>query len=305
VRTAFEFAAQHDACGIILSALFRHALHAGKRARSETDIARGATSLSSLAIEAARAHLGVLDRCRALIIGAGKMSTLAARRLHQLGMRELLVCSRTLAHAQQLAAAIDGSAIPFERVPEVLAASDVVFTSTSAPHVILTHEMVRAAMCERTRPLCILDLAVPHDVEPTVAHIPHVHLLDLNDLQTNATAHVAARRADVCAVQGIVGEEVESFSRWLQSLNVTPTIRALRERADQIRRSELDDHLGRLHQLSEHDRRIIETMTASIVGRLLHDPTRRLKQCAGDSDGLQYAAALRKLFALDEEPDAA
>ncbi|TMC61100.1 MAG: glutamyl-tRNA reductase, partial [Chloroflexi bacterium] len=291
VRTAFEFAAQHDACGIILSALFRHALHAGKRARSETDIARGATSLSSLAIEAARAHLGVLDRCRALIIRAGKMSTLAARRLHQLGMRELLVWSRTLAHAQQLAAAIDGSAIPFERVPEVLAASDVVFTSTSAPHVILTHE--------------ILDLAVPHDVEPTVAHIPHVHLLDLNDLQTNATAHVAARRAEVCAVQGIVGEEVESFSRWLQSLNVTPTIRALRARADQIRRSELDDHLGRLHQLSEHDRRIIETMTASIVGRLLHDPTRRLKQCAGDSDGLQYAAALRKLFALDEEPDAA
>ena len=162
-------------------------------------IARGVTSLSSLAVEAARAHLGVLDRCRALIIGAGK----------------------------------------------------------------------------------------------------------LNDLQTNATAHVAARRAEVCAVQGIVGEEVESFSRWLQSLNVTPTIRALRARADQIRRSELDDHLSRLHQLSEHDRRIIETMTASIVGRLLHDPTRRLKQCAGDSDGLQYAAALRKLFALDEEPDAA
>jgi len=165
--------------------------------------------------------------------------------------------------------------------------------------------MVGAAMRGRTRPLCVLDLALPRDVEPSVAGIPHVHLFDLNDLQARAATQVQQRREEVCGVQYMSGEAVESFWHWLQSLSVAPTVVALRERAEQIRRSELDEHLGRLANLSEHDRRIIETMTASSVGRLLHEPTLRLKQHASDGDGVQYAATLRELFGLNEERDAA
>ncbi|MCA1554854.1 MAG: glutamyl-tRNA reductase, partial [Chloroflexi bacterium] len=171
-------------------------------------------------------------------------------------------------------------------------------------HVILSHAMIADVMQTRVRPLCVVDLGLPRNVEPSVAQIDRVHLVDLDELHTLAAQHLDERRAEVCKVQALVHEESANFWRWLQSLAVAPTVAALRDHAEQIRRSELEDHFSRLQNLSAHERRVIETMTASIVGRLLHEPTRRLKQRASDGDGVQYAAALRELFGLDKERDA-
>ncbi len=286
VHAALAFAEQRQDCGFTLSALFRHALHVGKRARTETAISRGVTSLGSLAVECAQAHMGSLAGRRALIVGAGRMGALAARHLRLSGVSEVFVCSRTPAHARQLADEIGGQPVPFEQMSAVLPACDVVISATSLPHVILTVQMVGAALAGRTRPLTIVDLALPRDVEPAVGTLERVHLIDLNALQALTAAHLEQRLAEVASVERIVDEELESFWRWLRSLSVTPTIVALRERAERIRQSELDDHLGRLQNLSAHDRRVIETMTASIVGRLLHEPTLRLKQRANGADGL-------------------
>ncbi len=303
VRAAFEFAARHQACGPIFSALFRHALVTGKRARSETHIARGSLSLSSLAIDGAQQLMGTLDGRVALLIGAGKMSALAARYLRAFGVRRVWVANRTLANAQQLANEIDGTAIPFEQVSDALRTCDLVFTSTAAPHVILTHELMAEVMRARTQPICIVDLALLRDVEPSVAQLPNVHLIDLDDLQRIAQHNLAERRAEVCKVQAIVDEETNQFWRWLQSLSVAPTVSALRQHAEQIRQSELADHLSRLPNLSAHERKVIESMTASIVGRFLHEPTLRLKARARDGDGIAYAATLRELFGLDNHDE--
>lgn len=300
VRAAFEFAAARQSCGPIFSALFRHALRVGKRARTETAINRGSVSLSTLAIERAQQVMGTLTGCTVLLIGTGKMSALAARYLHSLGVGQLLVANRTLAHAQELAQQVGGSTLAFEQVEHSLADCDVIFSATGAPHLILSYEMVVAAMRERTQPLCIVDFALPRDVDPRVANLTNIHLIDLDDLRALAAVHLAQRRAEVCKVQAIVADEVETFWRWLQSLSVTPTIAALRERAEQIRQSELADHLNRLQDLSPHDKRVIETMTASIVGRLLHEPTLRLRARASEGNGGAYAAVMRELFGLDD-----
>jgi glutamyl-tRNA reductase len=228
------------------------------------------------------------------------MGALAARHLRLSGVGDVFVCSRTPAHARQLADEIAGQSVPFEQMSAVLPACDVVVSATSSPSVILTTQMVGAALAGHARPLTIVDLALPRDVEPAVGALERVRLIDLNALQALTAAHLEQRRAEVAPVERIVDEELEAFWRWLRSLSVTPTIVALRERAERIRQSELGDHLGRLQNLSAHDRRVIETMTASIVGRLLHEPTLRLKQRANGADGLQAAATLRELFALDE-----
>ena len=250
VHDAFAFASTHASCGPVLSALFRQALSAGKRARTETAIGRGAISLGSVGIERAQAILGSLEGRTALLIGAGKMSTLAAHGLQAAGAEPIWVASRTLAHAQELAARIDALPIPFEEMARALKRADVVFTSTAAPHLILTYEMVSTAMAGREQPLCIIDLALPRDVDPAVADIPGVRLVDLDGLQDDAQQTLAQRRSEVCKVQAIVDEEAESVWRWTRALGVTPTIAALRRRAEQIRQSELLDHEGRLHDLS-------------------------------------------------------
>jgi glutamyl-tRNA reductase len=299
VYEAFAFAAEQGACGPVLSALFRQALSTGKRARSETAIGRGATSLGSLAIGRARESMGTLGGRVALVIGAGRMSALVARGLQAASVETICIANRTWAHALALANGIGAQAIPFEQVAGALILSDIVVTATAAPHVILSHCVVASAMAQRNRPLCIVDLALPRDVDPTVANIPGVKLIDLDGLRSSAEQNLAQRRGEVCSVQAIVAEESETFWRWLQTRRIAPTIAALRRHAEQIRQSVLADHEGRLQRLSPQERKAVKSMTASIVGRLLHEPTVRLKARAAAGDGDGFAAMLRELFALD------
>jgi glutamyl-tRNA reductase len=300
VRAAFEFAVSHNACGPLGSALFRQALRVGKRARTDTHIGQGSLSLSAIAIERAQEVMGSLAGCAVLLIGAGKMSTLAARKLQSLGVRQITVANRTLVRSQKLADEIGGVALPLAQVPATLANYAVVFTATSAPHQILSREMVAHAVAARKRPLCIVDLALPRDVDPSVTSLTGVQLIDLDGLKSIAERNLAQRGAEMSKIQPMIAAEVDEFWNWLRSLSVTPIIAALHARAEQIRQSELADHLGRLKNLSPQEKRVIETMTASIIGRLLREPTLRLKARAHEGDGLLYAATLRDLFDLDD-----
>jgi glutamyl-tRNA reductase len=300
VRAAFEFAAEQQACGPILSALFRQALRAGKRSRGETRIAHGSLSLGSVAVAHVENLLGPLAAYNVLLIGAGKLNALVARSLQAAGVASLTVASRTPAHALALAGEIGGAVLALQEIGAALAGFDLVFTATSAPHLILKHAVVAAAAAGRTRPLCIADLALPRDVDPSVAELPGVQLIDLDDLRSIAERNLAQRRAELARVREIVAEEAAEYERWLCTLAVAPTITALHQRAEDIRQSELADHLRRLPDLSPREKRVIESMTAGIIGRLLREPTLRLKAHAHEGEGKPYADALRELFGLDD-----
>jgi glutamyl-tRNA reductase len=300
VREAFEFAAARQACGPVLSALFRQALRAGKRARTETRIAQGSLSLGSVAVEHVQNLLGPLASKKVLLIGAGKLNALVARSLQSVKVERLTVANRTAAHAQAMAAEFGADVLPFTDIGGALASFDLMFTATSAPHLILPLALVAAAAARRTRPLCIVDLALPRDVDPRAAGLPGVLLVGLDDLRAIAERNLAQRRAELVHVQAIVAAEAAEYERWLSTLAVAPTISALHQRAEDIRQSELADHLRRLPNLSPREKRVIESMTAGIIGRLLREPTLRLKSLAHDGAGKPYADALRELFGLDE-----
>ena len=300
VREAFEFAAARQACGPVLSALFRQALRAGKRSRAETRIGQGSLSLGSVAVEHVQNLLGPLAARRVLLIGAGKLNALVARSLQSAGVERLSVASRTAAHAQVMAAEFGGDVLAFAGIEDALASFDLVFTATSAPQLILPLAAVTAAAAGRTRPLCIVDLALPRDVDPLASGLPGVLLVGLDDLRAIAERNLAQRRAELVRVQEIVAAEAAEYERWLSALAVAPTITALHQRAEDIRQSELADHLRRLPDLSPREKRVIESMTAGIIGRLLREPTLRLKSLAHDGEGKPYADALRELFGLDE-----
>jgi glutamyl-tRNA reductase len=300
VHAALDFASAQQTCGPILSALFRHALRTGKRARAETHIARGSVSLSSLAIDRVQQLIGPLMDRSVLLIGTGKMSSLAAQYLSHCGLRQMLIANRTPAHAQALAQQVGGTAIALEQVASVLPECDVVFSATSSPQVILSLDTLAAARRTPIQPLCIVDLALPHDVDPRVADLPNVHRVGLEDLRALADSHLAQRRAEVGSVQAIVDEEVRSFWAWLQTLSVAPTIAALRARAEHVRQAELADNLNRFPNLTPHERRVIESLTAGMIGQLLHGPILRLKERATAGEADAYASMLRELFALNE-----
>ncbi|MBI5877440.1 MAG: glutamyl-tRNA reductase [Chloroflexi bacterium] len=300
LRDAFEFAADNGTCGPVLSALFRQALRAGKRARTETHIAQGSLSVSAVAVARAQELIGPLAPLAVLLVGAGKMSLLAAQSLHAAGVTQLSVANRTPANAAVLAGQFGGRSVNLSALAGELATHDLVVTATAATGPILTADMVAAAVTRRGAPLCIIDLAMPRNVEPAVAALPGVQLVDLDGLRDIAARNLDQRRAELAPVGQIVEAEADEFERWRCALAVAPTISALHQRAEQIRQSELTDHLGSLQELTPHGRRLVERITAAIVGRLLREPTLRLKAHAQEADGPQVAATLRQLFALDE-----
>lgn len=300
VRAAFEFACARATCGPVLSALFRQGLRAGKRARAETRIGQGSLSLGSLAVEHVQSLHGPLGAQKVLLLGAGRMNALVARSLRAAGAEHLSIASRTLAHAAAMAAEFGGDVLPWQAIEGALAEFDLVFTATSAPHLILPLGMLAQASARRCTPLCIVDLALPRDADPLAAGLPNVRLVGLDDLRALAERNLAQRRAELERVQAIVAAEAAEYERWLSTRAVAPTITALHQRAEDIRQSELADHLRRLPELSPREKRVIESMTASMMGRLLREPTLRLKLRAHDGEGRPYADALRELFGLDE-----
>jgi len=303
VRAAYEMATQQKTIGPILTALFRTAIHTGKRARAETAIGRGAASAAYAAVKLAREKIGGLEDRRVLVIGTGEMGQRVAKNLRASGVSTLLVASRTYEHAVMLARALDGQAILFTELNNALAEVDLVITATAASHIILQATAIQQAMAARPRrPLCVIDIAVPRNVDPAVARIPNVHLFTLDDLQAIAREDRAEREREVAQVRAIIAEEGEGFWRWYLARRAVPVIARLRQRAEAIRAAELDKalrRLGHLH-LSERDRNVIAALSGSIVNKLLATPVAYLKERMQDSDGQIYLDAVRELFALTE-----
>ncbi len=293
VRAAYEA----GTCGPLLDRLFRQALHAGKKVRAETAIGESPASISSAAAALAQQVFGDLDGCRVLLVGAGEVSELAARSLAARGASIAAVASRTRERAEELAGRFDGQAVPFDQVGEELARADVVVSSTSAPDYVLTPDQIPE---RRGRPLFVIDLAVPRDVDPAVAVLDGCYLYDIDDLQAVVSESLSGRWREAARAETIVTQEAERFRDWQASLGVVPAIASLRERAESIRSGELAKAEGRLEGLSESERRTVESLTTQIVNKLLHVPIVRLKEAAA-TEGAGYVEVARHLFGLGEE----
>ena len=301
IRTAYEFSATHHAVGPVLSWAFHHALKVGKQVRSDTNISRKAVSVSYAAVELARRCLGDLAGHAGLVVGAGKMGELTARTLLDNGLSSIVVTNRTYARAAELAASLGGQAAEFARLPNLVAEADVVVTSTGASGFVLTATLVKQAMQARGgRPLLLIDIAVPRDVDPLVQQLDDVSLFNIDDLQAVCAVNLEERQREVARAREIVDAEVEAFEAWWQSLEAVPTISALRQRAERIRQAELQKALGRMGDLTERQRATLEALTSAIVNKLLHQPTTRLK-AQSDGRSADRVRALRELFALDEQ----
>jgi glutamyl-tRNA reductase len=301
VRDAFEAGRP----GPLLDRLFRSALHAGRRARVETAIGESPASVPAAAAALAQQVFDDLaDRVIALV-GAGKMSELTARNLRSRGAVVGVVANRTPEHGEQLATRLGARAVGLDRLAGELEDADVVVASTSAPGFVLDAENVGQSLrARRGRPLLLVDLAVPRDVDPALSRIDGCFVYDIDDLEAVVEASLSGRRAEAARAERVVAEEAERFRQWQASLAVVPAISSLRAQAESIRAAELARAEGRLARLSDSERRAIEAMTAQIVNKLLHLPTVRMKEAAVSSDGVVYAEVVRHLFGLGEEEQA-
>jgi glutamyl-tRNA reductase len=300
VREAHELAEGTGAAGPLLNRLFPQALHTGKRVRSETAVAERPASVAAAAAQLARGIFGELTGRRILIIGAGKMGELAAASLVSAGVENVFIANRTLERAAALAARFGGRAVAFDRLGAELERADVVVSSTRCPRLIVSAEQVAAALVRRrSRPLLLIDIAVPRDLEPAIGELPGCSLYDVDDLGAVSESSADAR-AEFSRAEAIAQEEARRFLAWRRSLEVVPAITSLRRWAEEIRAAELARANGKLGALSPAERRAVEVVTAQIVNKLLHAPTVRVKETAERPDGALYAAALRHLFALEE-----
>jgi glutamyl-tRNA reductase len=301
VKRAFELALVEGATGAILNRLFRGALAAGKRARSETGISRTGMSIPSVALELAQRSLGDLSRRRVLVIGAGEMAELTARSLAARGVETIFIANRHHNRAISLAQRFGGAAVRFEDLPEQLREADIVVSSTNSPHQIVERDELEVVMEARDdRPLLILDIAVPRDIDHACRELTGVTLSDIDDLEMVVERNVSGRESEARSAERILDAEHRRFERWLSSLDAVPTVAALRERADQIVERVLSENEPRWESLSDADRERLRAMARAIASRLLHEPTLRLKRSAEEEEGA-YAqvAALRELFGLD------
>ncbi|MCO8125859.1 glutamyl-tRNA reductase [Acidimicrobiia bacterium EGI L10123] len=300
VKTSWEKAQREDAAGTTLNLLFRHALEAGKRARSETGIGQGTASVSYAAVALAAQQLGSLDGRRAIVLGAGEMGSSMAESLASAGVAELVVANRTHDKAKALAAAVGGRAIRFTDLGSELVDADVVLTSTGAASVLLTRDDVEAAMVARGgQPLVLVDIAVPRDIEPSVADVAGVTVLDMDDLGAFADRGLAERRREVDAVRSILDEELERYRSATSAREIAPVIVALREGAEALRTAELERARARLADLDDAQIAAVEKLTQGLVAKLLHQPTVALREAAGTTKGDRLVQALRDLYDID------
>jgi glutamyl-tRNA reductase len=299
VKRAYEMALVEGVSGPVSNRLFRDALAAGKRVRSETGVSRTNVSVSTVAVQLAGEFLGDLAERRVLVVGAGENAELTARALRDRGVETLFVANRRYDRALGLAQRFGGQAVTFDDMPRELEAADIVVTSTGAPHQILGREELEFVAASRMgRPLVLIDLAVPRDIEPSVRDCPGIALYDMDDLQRAVARNMDAREAEAAEALVLVREEVARFEDWMASLEVVPTISALRRRADEVVEQVLRENESRWETLSPADRERVEMMARAVVSRLLHEPTVRLK----DRSSYHYLHTIRELFGLDPEP---
>jgi glutamyl-tRNA reductase len=307
VKRAHTAATEAHTAGPVLNRLFHSSFAVGKRVRTETALGSGAVSVSYAAVSLARKIFGDLHGRVVAVIGAGEMGKLTALHLKSQGVQHVTIVSRTVAHAARTAEAIGGaSAAPWDELDSVIRSSDIVITATGAAAPILTKAHVESVMRpRRNRPLFLIDIAIPRDVEPAAGEIEQVFLYNIDDLQATVRENLSRRESEVARAETIVSEEIEKFAGWFRSRGAVPTIVALRQRFESIRRAELERLDFKLASLPPEARARVDEVTHLIIEKLLLTPTEQLK-ATGDADALAgYAEALTRLFALSEAEAAA
>ena len=299
VKDAFALAQSAGTAGPVLHALMSQAFSAAKRVRSETEVGRLAVSISYAAVELARKIFDGLAGKAVLLVGAGEMSELAARHLVEQGALPLYVTNRTWSRAQELARGLGGIAVPFDQLEATLGMVDIVVTSTAAPEPIVTATHARAALqARRGRPLFFIDIAVPRNVEAAVNDVENVFCYDIDDLRSVVEANIKERQREARRAQSLLEREVVKFAERLQHLEVVPTIVSLREKLEAIRRAELARALGRLPAADEETRRVMESLSQSIVNKVLHAPMVKLKDSSRAGHGRRWTEMISELFGL-------
>jgi len=302
VKRAYELALVEGTTSAFMNRLFREALAAGKRVRSDTQIGARSVSMSSVAVGLAQEILGDLSGKRVIVIGAGETGELTARALTEQGVRSVFVANRHYDRAIGLAQRFGGQAVRFDALPAELELADIVLSSTSSPHNIIGRDELAGVMERRGgRPLLAIDIAVPRDIDPAVAELEGVHLRDVDDLQRVVERNVSGREAEAHHADALIERELERFKRWLATLEVVPTITALHERGEAIARQVLAENATRWQGLTEADRERLELMATTIVKRLLHQPILRLKTADEEQRTYAYVQALRELFGLEDQ----
>lgn len=304
VKDSYGYAVEHNAAGIIVNKLYHKAFQVAKRVRTETKIGESAVSISFAAVELARKIFGELAGKTCMLIGAGEMAELAARHLQTNGVREIMVANRTYEKAVELVKCFCGTAIMFREFPHYLKNVDIVIASTASPNFIIKPDQIHDVMKERKhKPMFFIDISVPRNIDPLVNNVDGCYLYDVDDLQGVVVANLSERQKEAQAAEQIIIEEIEKFYRWVKSLDVVPTIIALRQECDGIRKAEVAKAMSSLQNLGPKEIKVIEAMTSAIVNKILHHPVTHLKKEANKIEGDLYIDTIRKLFDLtiDEE----
>ena len=300
VKEAYALAGRAGSLGAVLDALCRRAFMIAKRVRSETGISRNPVSIAYAAVGLARDIFGGLEDKLVLIVGAGKMARLAAQHLIGHGVRTVAVANRSFQRADELARGLGGRAVPFDRLFEEMERADIVIASTAAPHTVIRRDdAVRLSRARRGRPIFFIDIALPRDVDPTVNEVDNVYLYDLDDLQKVVSANRDGRRQELLSAEAIVERETSAFLAWTRSLQVAPTIVALRQRLHDMADQEVARFHGRLGPLTTAQEEAVRQMAESLVNKLLHPPTLALKRASALNGGGLRVRLIREIFGID------
>jgi len=304
IKDAYDISQQAKTSGLILHRLLHRAFHVAKRVRTETKIGNNAVSISFVAVELAKKIFDTLEKKTVLLIGAGEMSELAAQHLVSGGIEKVLVTNRTYERAVALAQQFRGEAIPFEEISKGLRKADIVISATEAPQYLIWHDQVSRVMRDRKqKPIFFIDIADPRDIEPKVGDIGNVYLYNIDDLQRVVNDNIQDRQKEAEKAETIVQDEVIKFVNWYRSLDVTPTIVALKKKFEEIRKNELEKTFSLHPDLSDKERKSIEAMTSAIINKILHDPLTLLKK---KEEGLMadlYLDAIRAIFQLPQKAE--
>ena len=302
LKDAFDFALEKKTTGVLLNRLLKKSISVAKRVRTETRIAENAVSISFAAVELAKKIFTDLAGKSFMLLGAGEMAELAAKHMMNNGVQDIIVANRTYERGCELSREFNGRAIRFEEFPAELAHTDIVICSTGASTFVLRKEHMQKVMKERKqKPVFIIDISVPRNVDPGINDVENVYLYDVDDLQGVVETNISERQKEAAKAEAIVEDEIETFKKWLMTLDSVPTVVALRDRAETIRKDELERFFNRFPSLGEKERKAVEGLAGAIINKLIHAPTVALKDDAEDKDVL--IALIKRLYDLNGEDD--
>ena len=300
LKDAFDHALSNKTTGVIMNRLMKKAISVAKRIRTETKIAESAVSISFAAVELARKIFGDLEGKSVMLAGAGEMAELAARHLVNNGVKTIMVANRTYERAVALAEEFDGRPVKYEDLAAEMVHADILIAATGAQHFILTpKDMAKVIKERKNKPVFLIDIAAIRNLDPEINKIDNVYLYDIDDLQSVVESNIKERQKEAELAGEIIEEEINTFTSWLRSIDVVPTIVAIRDRAEAIRQAELERSLAKMGELSEKQKKQVEALTQAIVNKMLHSPLVALKMSAGDPDGSGHVESARVLFGLD------